>query len=184
MGLESVKEEILNSAKEQANSLIAEGRKEASRISKETEKKIEELQRKSEEETKKTLDMIKRQELASAELDSKKAVLEARKQSIENVFEEAKKKLGILDDKRREQIMKKLLDRAKNEIEAASIYCSKRDAKFFKGLTVHAIDIIGGLVAENKEGTIRIDYSFDTILQSIKEGELHNVNKILFGQNA
>ena len=47
MGLEAVKEEILNSAKEQANSMIAEARKEADRITKETEKKIEKIQDKN-----------------------------------------------------------------------------------------------------------------------------------------
>lgn len=181
MGLETVKEEILNSAKEQASSLIESARKEASRISKETERKIEELQRKSEEETRKTLDVIKRQELASAELDSKKMLLEAKKEIIENAFAEARKKLENFDDKKRESIMRKLLEKAKNEIEAANVYCNKRDAKFVKGFNAQPMGMLGGLVAENKEGTIRIDYSFDTMLQTVKESEMHNINKALFG---
>lgn len=180
MGLETVKEEILNSAKEQANSLIAEARKEASRIAKETEKKIEDLQAKSESETKKAFDIIKRQELASAELENKKMLLEAKKQIIESVFAEARKKLENLDDKKREAIMKKLLEKAKSEMEAAKFYCSKRDAKLAKGMNVQAADIIGGLIAENGDGTVRIDYTFDTMLQNIKERELQNISKLLF----
>ncbi|MBI3034699.1 hypothetical protein HYY71_00105 [Candidatus Woesearchaeota archaeon] len=180
MGLEAVKEEILNSAKEQANSLIAEGRKEASRIARETEKKIEEMQSRSEAEIKKALDMIKRQESASAELDSRKMLLEARKQAIENVFAEARKSLERLDDKKKEFIMKSLLEKAKKEIEVAKIYCSKKDARFVRGMDVAAAGMIGGIIAENSEGTIRIDYSFDTMLQSIKEGELQSINKTLF----
>lgn len=180
MGLETVKEEILNIAKEQANSLIAEARKESNRITKETEKKIEEMQSKSEAETKRALDMIKRQELASAELENKKMLLEAKKQIIEAAFAEARKKLENLDDKKRETIIKKLLEKAKNEIEAAKIYCNKKDAKFVKGMDVQTADIISGLIAENREGTVRIDYSFDTMLQSIKESELQNISKLLF----
>ena len=39
----------------------------------------------------------------------------------------------------------------------------------------------GGLIAENKDGTVRVDYSFDTMLQTIKENELQSINKVLFG---
>ena len=181
MGLETVKDEIMNSAKEQSNSSISEARKEANRIIKEAEKKIEDMKEKSEAETKKLIDTIKRQELASAELENKKILLEAKKQIIENVFAESRKKLENLDDKRREEILKKLLEKAKNEIEVANIYCNKKDSKFLKVFNVGNVDIIGGLIAENKERTIRVDNSFETMLESIKEKELQNINKILFG---
>ncbi len=181
MGLEALKEEILNSAKEQANSLIAEARKEANRIMKEAEKKIEEMKEKSDIETKKMLDTIKRQELASAELENKKILLEAKKQIIESVFIEAKKRLENLDDKKRESYLKKLLEKAKNDIEIEYVYCNKKDTKFLKGFNVEIANIIGGLIAENKERTIRVDYSFETLLQGIKENELQNINKLLFG---
>ena len=180
MGLETVKDEILSSAKEQANSLIAEARKEANRITREAEKKIEEMKEKSEAETKKIVDTIKRQELASAELENKKMLLEAKKQVIESVFAESRKKLENLDDKKRESIIKKLLEKAKIEIEVANIYCNKKDSKFLKDFNVETIGISGGLISENKEKTIRVDYSFETILQSIKENELQDISKILF----
>ena len=180
MGLETVKDEILSSAKEQANSLIAEARKEANRIIREVEKKIDGIKEKSEAETKKIADTTKRQELASAELENKKMLLEAKKQVIESVFTESRKKHESLDDKKRESINKKLLEKAKNEIEVTNIYCNKKDSKFLKGFNVETIEINGGLIAENKEKTIRVDYSFETILQSIKENELQNISKILF----
>lgn len=181
MGLEAVKEEILNSAKEQANSMIAEARKEANRIAKEAEKRIGEIREKSEAEAKKMLDAIKRQEFASAELENKKMLLEAKKEIIESVFAEARKRLEALDDRKRELMMKRLLEKAKNEIEIACIYCNKRDAKFIKGFGVEAANILGGIMVENKEKTVRIDYSFDAMLQGIKESELQNVSKTLFG---
>ena len=180
MGLETVKEEILNSAKEQSNSLIAEARKEASRILREAEKKIEEMKDKSEAETKKMLDTIKRQELASAELENKKMMLEFKKQVIEGAFAEARKKLEGFDDKKKEAYIKKLLEKAKNDIKIATVYCSKKDAKFLREFNAESAGITGGLIAENKEKTVRVDYSFETILQSIQEAELQNINKVLF----
>ena len=41
-------------------------------------------------------------------------------------------------------------------------------------------NLIGGLIAENKEKTTRVDYSFETILDGIKDSELQNINKSLF----
>ena len=181
MGLETVKEEILNIAKEQSSSITAEARKEASRITREAERKMEEMKEKSEAETKKILDMIKRQELANAELENKKMLLEAKKQIIENVFSEAIKKIEALDDKKRETYMKKLLEKAKNDIEIANVYCNKKDSKFLKEFKAEPANITGGLMAENKEKTVRVDYSFETLLQSIKENQLQNISKALFG---
>lgn len=181
MGLESVKEEVIRNAKEQANSLLAEARKEASRIMKEAEAKVDELKARSEADAKKAIETMKKQELASSELDSRKLVLDAKKQAIENVIADARKKLEALDEKKRDAYVKKLLDKAKKEIGVAYVYCSKKDAKFVKEFEVINSDLFGGIIAENKEKTIRVDYSFETSLESIKEIELQNINKLLFG---
>ena len=180
MGLEVVKEEIISSAKEQANSLLAEARKEANKIMKEAEKEVEVIKEKSEAETKKVIEIIKLQEISSAELENKKKILEAKKQVIEGVFSEAKNRVEKLDEKRREYYIKKLIEKVKSELEAAHMYCNKKDIKFLKGFEAEHINIAGGLIAENKEKSIRVDYSFDTMLENIKDMELQNINKILF----
>ena len=181
MGLEAVKEEVIRAAKEQETAMIAEARKEASKLTREAEKKAEDAKQKSEEETKKMIDTIKKQAIASAELEAKKMLLEAKKQQIENVFTEAKKRLENLDDKKKEAFIKKLVDRAKKEVEVDMVYCSRKDLKFVKGANAEPINILGGLIAENKEKTIRVDYSFETMLDEIKESEMQNINKLLFG---
>ncbi len=181
MGLEAVKEEIIRNAKQQESALIAEARKEANKIAKETEAKIEELKVKSDAETKKSAETAKRQALVAAEMECKKMILEAKKHVIENVFAEVKKKLEAIDDNKREAYVKKLLQNAGKELEIAYVYCSKKDVKFVKGFTVNSADISGGIIAENKGKTIRLDYSFETMLESIKDTELQEVNKLLFG---
>ncbi|MBI2655813.1 hypothetical protein HYX06_05335 [Candidatus Woesearchaeota archaeon] len=181
MGLEAVREEIIKSAKEQESALIAEARKEASRIMKDAESKVREIEEKSEAEAKKSIEAIKKQALASGEMESKKLQLEAKKQAIERAFEEAKKSLEIMDDRKRESMIRNLLEKAKKEIDAASVYCSKADAKLLKGIKTENIDIAGGIIAENSEATIRVDYSFDTMLGMIKDSEMQNISKLLFG---
>ena len=53
MGLETVKDEIISSAKHEQQDLIAEARKQASEITKKTEIKIQEIRGKSDAEDKK-----------------------------------------------------------------------------------------------------------------------------------
>ena len=181
MGLEEVKEDIIRNAKEQERALAEESKKEIARIVKEAENKVEKTKERSNAEIKSTIETIKKQELASAELENKKRLLEAKKQLIEKVFAEVKKKLESLDRKKNEIYIKKLLEKSKNEIEIWHIYCNKKDLAFLKDYDSEAADIIGGLIAENKEKTVRINYSFESMLESIKENELQNINKILFG---
>ena len=181
MGLEAVKEEVIRQATEQETAMIAEARKESGKLMREAEKKIDDMKEKSEMETKKMMETIKRQALSSAELESKKMVLETKKQIIEAVFAEVRKRLENLDEKKLESLVKKLTERAKKEMEVEHIYCGKKDAKHIKDMKVEQINIIGGIIAENKDKTIRIDHSFETLLETLKESELQNINKILFG---
>jgi len=180
MGLEAVKEEVIRTAKTQEESMIAEGRKETIRLMNEAEEKVARLKEKSDLETKRAMDLIKKQEFASAELENKKMLLEAKKQLIDKVFNEVQKKVEKLDSKKRGEYIHKLMEKAKNDIEVENIYCNKNDIKFLKDFNAKTVDIMGGLIAENKDETVRVDYSFDTILENIKENELQSINKVLF----
>ena len=71
------------------------------------------------------------------------------------------------------------IQKAKKDIDIAHVYCNSMDAKYLKNFDAQAVNIIGGLMAENKEKTIRVDYSFETIIENIKDSELHEINKLL-----
>ena len=181
MSLEAVKEEVLSSAKAEASLMLSEGRKEAARIIREAEKKAEELKEKSEAETKRTVEGIKRQETASSALEAKKIVLEAKKELVEGAFEAARKKLESMDDRKREAIIRKMIEKSKKDIEVFHVYCSKKDSKMFKDLKPETIQISGGIICENRQNTIRVDYSYETLLQSVKETGMQEISAILFG---
>ncbi len=181
MGLEKVKDEIMAQAKERAEEIISEGRKEADSILKDAKSKINEQQKKMEEELKKTKDNIAKKENASSELEVKKMFLEEKKKSIETVFKEARKKLKELKNTQREKHIKKLLDKAMKELDVKYVFCSKKDSKFVKGFKVEEAEILGGIIAENEKRDVRVDYSYETALENIKEKHLQGVGKILFG---
>ncbi len=181
MGLEVVKEEILRNAEEQAGAIIAEARKEAQILMKEAEKKAQEFKEKADADTRKRMDAIKRQELASAELEGKKMVLDARKQIIEKVFADAKTKLAGMGDKKKESLIKRLLEKTKNDIEIEFVCCNREDAEYFRNFKVESAELLGGFIAENRDRTLRVDNSFEGILEGVREQEIQSINKILFG---
>ena len=180
MGLETVKEDILMKAKHTANNIESEAKIEDQRIKREVDAKIEELKKMGELETKKIIDQIKKQAISNAELESKKIILESKKRIIEDLFLSAKNYLENLEDKKREQYIKNMINKINSEFDVGTFHCNKKDAKFLKNLNVQVIDISGGLIAEDKEKNVRLDYSFDTFLESIKERELSSISRILF----
>lgn len=181
MGLEAVKDEILMQAKERESSMLADARKEAGRLMAEAQKKADDLRQKSDEEVKKLIETSKKQALAAGDLEIKKMVLEAKKQIMDASFAEALKKIEGMDDKKRESYLKKLLERIEKDIKVGRTYTSKRDIKLLKAAKCEPADITGGIIAEDVESKVRVDFSFDTILQGIKEMEIQEINKILFG---
>ena len=55
---------------------------------------------------KKVIETIKKQEIAAGELDAKKMLLESKKQAIDRSFEEAKKQIESMDERKKEAIIK------------------------------------------------------------------------------
>ncbi|HLG23452.1 MAG TPA: V-type ATP synthase subunit E family protein [Candidatus Nanoarchaeia archaeon] len=180
MGLEIVKQEIMNEAKEQSASIVRDAKLEASSLIKEATRKVMDIKEKSDEAAHKMMEMIKKQELASAELEKKKLILEAKKAVIDEVFAQVTKALENLDLKKRESLLKKLQSKVEQELGGATIYCNKKDAKILKGAKPYESEILGGIIAENQSSTIRVDYSFETMLETIRESEMQNINRVLF----
>jgi len=181
MGLEKVKDEIVEKAKEQASLAVSQAKSKAGHTLREAEKKIEEYRNASLEDAKNVMVDIKRQEIARAELEAKKMFLQSKKEIIDEVMENAKKELLKSKEREMSDLISSLLNKAKNDIEIEYVYCNKMDSKFIKGCNVKEAEISGGLIAENKEQTIRVDYSFDTLFQSMRENKLQEIAQELFG---
>ena len=126
---------------------------------------------------------MRRQELSTADLDLRNAELQKKKELIELVFLKAREELKKADLSKRRAFLTTLLDRAKKEMTIATIYCTEKDkpivAKLAKARVVTQA-MLGGMILEDKSGSVRIDYSFEMILQSIQERSLGEIGSILF----
>ncbi len=80
-------------------------------------------------------------------------------------------------------MLKAILD--EHGSDGIRVYSNARDAKLVRELTdltfMDEIDCIGGLIIENEDGSVRLDYTFDRILDDVSEQTLKPVSDILFG---
>jgi V/A-type H+/Na+-transporting ATPase subunit E len=180
MGLEKVKEEILSKAKKVADSIIAKARKEEMKIIKEAEHKASIILKDNKEKAKKIIENTKIKELAKSELACKKALLETKKEIIDDIIDTVKTKVKNFRDDKKKKIIQELLTKASKELKIGYVYCKESDKKFIKKYKTMPLDLLGGVIVENKDKTIRINYSFDAFIENIKEKNIDEINKSLF----
>jgi len=180
MGLEKVKEEILSKARKQADAAIKEAQKKADAIIAEANAKATEEEKKGAEETKKLVEAMEKKELASAALESKKLELDAKKELIERVFSDVRQKVAKFTEKKRKEHIRKLLDKASKELEIGVVYCNAQDKGLVDGFEAKEADILGGVIVENKDGSVRIDYSYDALIDGLRDKHMQEVAEILF----
>ncbi|PIN86731.1 hypothetical protein COV19_03275 [Candidatus Woesearchaeota archaeon CG10_big_fil_rev_8_21_14_0_10_44_13] len=183
MGLEQVKKEILDKADEEAGKIVEKAKNEAEGILKKTKEEIEAYRKGADEDTKKLIEAMERKVMAAAEFDVKKMKLDRKKEIIDSVFEQVEKELRELPDRKREENIKKLLAKAKKDIEVKYVHANENDRKIVQkisGVQYKETDIIGGIVAESPDLNFVVDISYDELLQNVRKTYLQEIAKMLF----
>jgi V/A-type H+/Na+-transporting ATPase subunit E len=181
LGFAQLKKELIDKSEAEAERIIKEARDKVLASKREDEAEEKALQAKSEEDIKNLQEMLERREIASASLEAKKMGLLAKKELVEKAFEKAISELNRrLGDKDRRALIEKLVKKAESEIKVAKIRCNNKDSKYVAGYQKTESDMLGGIIAEDKEGMVIVDYSFETMIGEIKESELSNITGIIF----
>src|SRR2546428_3966591 len=126
MTLENAVEAILEQGKAEANRVLEEARNERQRMLSEVRAEAAKALTETEKMARVEAERKRVQELARAELESRKIVLAAQKEALDKVYDGALERLGRLSDN--PEILRKLLKA--NESEGRSRgkgYCSPRD---------------------------------------------------------
>jgi len=182
MSLEKVKEEILENARKKASEIISEGREEAKKIAREAEIKIKKIEEEIKKSTEKLAETMEKRELSSSEFESKKQLLDKKKKKIDHIFEEVAKEIAKLPAASRKKHISNLIEKGKGNIEVGHVYCNKKDIAAVEQLKAFSREISGGVILENKEKNVSIDYSYETLISQIRERYLQEIAKILFGK--
>lgn len=185
MGLEKIREEIINKAAEAEREIIAEANKKVAGIRKAAAEKMKQIGEEMSQSVRAEIEKIEKRETAVNNLIASKMIFEARKEVIDKVYSKAFERIRSMPKKEREQVIKRLLEKAKSEIDVGVVYANKVDREFIDKIggnfEVKPLETEGGIVCETSDGKIRVDYTFAGIFNDLKEKTMEDSSKILFG---
>lgn len=183
MGLEKVIAKIESEGEEKVNAIIQDAHNQSKEIIEKTKKTIDEKSKKKKQEIEKHLETLRLQEKSSIEIDTKKIRLNAQKEILDATYDQCLKEIESLPH---EKIISNLLKKSKDEMsDAFYIYSNKNDEKLIRSISklnyAGNIDCIGGVVIENKDRTMKLDYRYETIAAMLWEHHLGDIAEKLFG---
>jgi V/A-type H+-transporting ATPase subunit E len=184
MALDKVVDDILEGAKKDADQLIQSAEKEKASILRSATDKIASERKLEAKQLDETLKRLRQQETSSAELEAKRAVLNARKDVLDLVFTGTLKELSSMADSEKARLYGKLLANGARIIPQPKVFCPKGEAKLLSGIpgvgSIQETEMEAGIILESSDGMFRLDYRFRTMLEDIWEKELKNVSNTLF----
>ncbi|MEM4780999.1 MAG: V-type ATP synthase subunit E [Halalkalicoccus sp.] len=193
MSLETVAEDIREEARARAREIEADAEEQAEAIIAEAESDAAEIEAERERAAEREIEQEREQKLSSANLEAKQKRLEARRDVLEEVRERVEAEVEGIDGERREVLTDGLLAAAAEEFdEGASvrIYGRAEDETLLTELVeaydgyeyAGEYDCLGGVVAESEGSRIRVNNTFDSVLEDVWEDNLKEASTRLFEQ--
>lgn len=181
MGLETVLERIRDTGKSEAEAIVAEARRERERLMEAARAEGKALHGRREAEARDQAERRRVQDLARAELDAKRLVLGAQEEALRTVRERVRQRLAASSDA---EALRKLLARHAEEWRSGRVYASARDASTVRSVVgdrfAGTIESLGGVVIESADGRMRLDLTYDSILDDLWEDILKEVAQTLW----
>jgi|TARA_B100001105_G_scaffold180780_1_gene146167 V/A-type H+-transporting ATPase subunit E len=184
MTLDALANEIAAQAKAQAAAIVSTAKTQAAQI--EADAKAEALaaaeiqQARAERESA----QLSVEVVASARQANQKQQLIARREELDATWNAAREQVGSADLSGRAGLLESLLAEAKSAGGDMVLLPVSIDRKALKsgGFTLgDDVDGLGGFVLESTDGSIVLDYRFDSRLEAAWKANLGAVNKALFG---
>ncbi|ELZ87435.1 V-type ATP synthase subunit E [Haloferax elongans ATCC BAA-1513] len=191
MSLDNVVEDIRDEARARAEEIRQNGQERADEIVAEAEADAEEILESRKAEIEQQLEREREQSLSSAKLEAKQARLSARRDVLQRVREQVESELADLEGDRREELTRTLLDAAAVEFEdedEVHVYGRADDADMLEDILADydgyevsgERDCLGGVVVEGTNSRVRVNNTFDSVLDSVWEDNLKEVSARLF----
>jgi V/A-type H+-transporting ATPase subunit E len=194
MSLETVVEDIRDEARARAEEIREEGEQRAGGIISDAEADAERIVEEREAEVERRIEQEREQALSSAKLEAKQERLEARRDVLQDVRATVESELATLGGERREELTRELLDAAAEEFDegdAVEVYGAPDDADLLRSIAddydgfEHAgeVDCLGGVVVESTASRVRVNNTFDSVLEGVWEENLREISARLFEQD-
>jgi V/A-type H+-transporting ATPase subunit E len=191
MSLETVVEDIRDEARARAEEIEDDAESRAEEIVAEAEADAEEIREERSAEVERTIEQEREQRLSSAKLEAKQARLEARRDVLQEVRADVEAEIATLGGDTREELTRELLEAAIAEFDDdADLQVLGRpdDADLLETVAADyeqcsyagEYDCLGGVVVESEGSRIRVNNTFDSVLEDVWEDNLRDVSERLF----
>ncbi|MEC8979835.1 MAG: V-type ATP synthase subunit E family protein [Candidatus Thermoplasmatota archaeon] len=187
MSLEKLAKDIAAQAEAEASEIIAEAKAEAKRISKGANSEVAAISSDAMASAEKQAAQIGVESVASARQSNQKDILIAKRVQIDLTYDAVREKLGSPKLSKRSAMLDSLLKEAKAEakgkmtLRPASIDRSALEQKASDFTLGDDIEALGGFMLVSNDGSISLDYTFDSKLNDAWLTSLGDVNQALFG---
>jgi V/A-type H+-transporting ATPase subunit E len=191
MSLETVAEDIREEARARAENIRSEGEQRAEEIVADAEDDAEEIVAEREREIDRRIEREREQKLSSAKLEAKQERLEARREVLQRVRDRVESEIADLDGDEREELTEALLEATVAEFDDGSsveVYGRADDEELLTELLADhdgysyagEYDCLGGVVAESDASRVRVNNTFDSVLETVWDDELKAISARLF----
>ncbi|MFA9502101.1 V-type ATP synthase subunit E [Natrinema sp. H-ect1] len=193
MSLDTVVKDIREEANARAEDIRSEGETRAEEIESAAEADAEEIRADAEAEVDREIDQLREQRLSSAKLEAKQKRLEARRDVLGEVREAVEDELTTLEGDTREDLTRDLLEAASEEFDEGNdvnVYGRSDDAELLESIVADydgyeyagEVDCLGGVVVESDQSRVRVNNTFDSVLEDVWEDNLQGISNRLFEQ--
>ncbi|MFC6905631.1 V-type ATP synthase subunit E [Halalkalicoccus tibetensis] len=193
MSLETVVEDIREEARARARDIEQDADERVDAIIADAEEEAEEIRLERQREVEREIAQEREQRLSSANLEAKQKRLEARRNVLEDVRGRVEESIASIDGERREELTDELIAATAAEFdEGASVEVYGRTddealiaalLESYDGYTYAGeYDCLGGVVAESEGSRIRVNNTFDSVLETVWEDNLKEASDRLFEQ--
>jgi len=194
MSLETVVEDIRDEARARAEEIRQDGEEEAERLIEAAESDAEETVEEAERAAERTIEQEREQKLSSAKLEAKQMRLEARRDVLEDVHDRVEDALVDVEGDDREELTRALLDAASAEFDddgAVSVYGREDDRELLEAIVADydgyevagTRDCLGGVFVEAEGSRLRVNNTFDSIVEDVWEDNLKEISTRLFDED-
>ena len=192
MSLETVVEDVRDEARARAEEIRDAAEAEATEILTEAEADAERIREERLAEAENRIDQEREQTLSSAKLEAKQERLAARRDVLEDVYDGVESAIEELETDRRRELTEALLDATLAEFdddEDVAVYTREADVELLEELVAGRnaqvdgeVECLGGVVAESDTSRVRVNNTFDSVLETVWDDELKNISERLFDQ--
>lgn len=176
MGLEQVKDEILQEAREEAAEIREEAEEKADQILEDARKEADRIREKMEGEIEEEKQAMEKKAMSNARMEAKQQKLREKQKRLDEVFLEFTENLDIDN---RENFVSRCIEKAGFEPERLKASPGFEEVAEELGLEFEKAEI-DGVILESQGGERSIDFTLDSIAENYRKNHRKEVAERLF----